>query len=256
MQNESKTAYAESSMTYLTSSDANIKITPKKKGLPDLPENLLTKGRSQTWADISDEASDYSEDSEQPETSAGDWAKHSLVELQCLHELQTAHDSLDYETFKIFSTIGWAQQYIDLKFLNRCLPSYYPRNVTRTTPYLATPLSNQTHEDSSVKTPTIFLLTSTNPLTEVQFTQTHEDLSNAGLKVIPLLGIDGEKVPLMRKMPGEELSSAGDKMGFLMQSTIFESPQKCLLTMKFFGGYSQKTPANLSFMKNREPSSH
>ena len=49
------------------------------------------------------------------------------------------------------------------------------------------------------KNPTIFLLTSTNPYTAVQFTQTHEDLTNAGLSVIPLLGLDGEKVPLMKK---------------------------------------------------------
>ena len=175
------------------------KTYAQKKGLPELPENLKTKSRSQTWADLSDEASDYSEDSQQPETSAGDWAKRSLVELQCLHELQTSRYFLDDETEKIYRTIGCAQHYIDLKFLNRCLPSYYPKNVTRTTPYLAIPLSNQTHEDSSVKAPTIFLLTSTNPSTETQFTQTHEDLSNAGLKVIPLLGIDGERVPLMRK---------------------------------------------------------
>ena len=170
-----------------------------KQGLPELLKTPETTGRSQTWADMSDDASDYSEDSQQPETSAGNWAKRSLTSLQCLHELQTSRNNLDFETNKIYSTIGCAQCYIDVKFLNKCLPAYYPEKVTRTTPYMVTPLSNQTQNEPNVKIPTIFLLTSTNPLTEVQFTQTHEDLTNAGLSVIPLLGLDGEKVPLMRK---------------------------------------------------------
>ena len=161
----------------------------QKHGLPN-PE---TTG-SQTWADMSEDVSDYSDDSQQPETSAGDWARCSLMDLQSLHELQISRNKLNPETRQIYGTIGCAQNYIDLKFLNNCLPDHYPERVTRTTPFMVAPIS-----EFNENTPTIFLLTSTNPFTVAQFIQTHDDLTDSGLRVIPLLGLDGEKVSLMKK---------------------------------------------------------
>ena len=177
------------------------KTQARKTGSPELPANLRisARNRPQIWADLSDESSDYSEDSQQPETSASIRARHSLAEIQCLQELRTSHRHLDRETAKIHKEIGCAQYYTDPKFLHRCLPSCYSESTTQETPYMAVPIIKGTHVNSSTHAPTIFLLTSTNPSTQIQFTQTHEDLTNAGLTVIPLLGIDGEKVPLMKK---------------------------------------------------------
>ena len=161
----------------------------RKFGLPH-PE---TTG-SQTWADMSEDMSDYSDDSQQPETSAGHWARSSLIELQSLQELQICRSKLSCEAYHIYDTIGCAQYYVDLRFLNTCLPDHYPERVTRTTPFLVAPIS-----EFKKNTPTIFLLTSTNPFTMTQFIQTHDDLTDSGLKVIPLLGLDGERVPIMQK---------------------------------------------------------
>ena len=170
--------------------------------------------RPQIWADLSDESSDYSEDSQQPETSASIRARHALAEIQCLQELRTTKHHLDIETEKNHKEIGCAQYYADPDFLHKCLPSHYPGRITRETHYKAIPFIKGAHANPSRHAPTIFLLTSTNPSTQTQFTQTHDDLTNAGMSVIPLLGLDGEKVPLMKKTPGEELSSAGDTMAF------------------------------------------
>ena len=45
--------------------------------------------------------------------------------------------------------------------------------------------------------PSVFVLTSTNPQTKRQWTEMCNDFAEIGLDVIPVLGLDGEKVPCM-----------------------------------------------------------
>ena len=51
---------------------------------------------------------------------------------------------------------------------------------------------------SSSSKPSVFVLTSTNPQTKRQWTETCSDFDRIGLEVIPVLGLDGEKVPCMK----------------------------------------------------------
>ena len=110
-----------------------------------------------------------------------------------------AKHHLDAETYRFHKEIGCPQRYADPDFLHKCLPSHYPRGIAQGTLNKAIPFIKGEHTHSGGHAPTIFLLTSTNPSTQTQFTQTHDDLTAAGMTVIPLLGLDGERVPIMQR---------------------------------------------------------
>ena len=157
----------------------------RKTESPELPPELsgsTSRGKPRTWPKDDDDSSDsvssyYSEDSQQPETSASIKAQDTLAEIQCLQELLMAKHHLDAETYRFHKEIGCPQHYADPDFLHKCLPSHYPRGIAQGTLNKAIPFIKGEHTHSGRHAPTIFLLTSTNPSTQAQFTQTHDDLT-------------------------------------------------------------------------------
>ena len=156
------------------------------------------------WHEADDDSSSdsassyYSDDNEEPEVSAHNAsikAQDTLADVQCLQELLMPRHQLDADTRALQDEIGCPGHYSDPDFLHKCLPSCYPRGVDQDKLDRAIPFV----KGEETLSPSIFLLTSTNPKTQMQFTQTHANLVASGMTVIPLLGIDGERVPAMRR---------------------------------------------------------
>ena len=157
------------------------------------------------WHEADDDSSSdsasryYSDDSQEPEVSASIKAQDTLADMQCLQELLMPRHHLDADTRELQNEIGCHEHYVDPDFLHKCLPSCYPRGVVQDKLDKAIPLVKGKETLSGRHAPSIFLLTSTNPRTQMQFTQTHANLVTSGMTVIPLLGLDGERVPVLRR---------------------------------------------------------
>ena len=108
---------------------------------------------------------------------------------RCMDELGVPLEEIDKTMLSLFVEIGNLSHGCDLEFLGMCT------SIEAEIPTVVTPL----HIDAKYPPgkPSVFVLTSTNPQTKEQWTETCNDLEGIGLNVVPVLGLDGESVPCM-----------------------------------------------------------
>ena len=108
---------------------------------------------------------------------------------RCMDELGVPLEEIDKTMLSLFVEIGNLSHGCDLEFLGMCT------SVEAEIPKIVTPLHIDTKYPPGK--PSVFVLTSTNPQTKEQWTETCNDLEGIGLNVVPVLGLDGESVPCM-----------------------------------------------------------
>jgi hypothetical protein len=122
----------------------------------------------------------------------------ALSKLVHVTDLLIPKEDLDDDIRRLYHSIGDIYAYHDDTFLRRVCPpgaplQNDPRSPVPVVPLLLSP-SLQTAR------PTIFVLTSTHSKTETQWKETYADLTDTlQLRVVPLIGLNGEEVPCMIK---------------------------------------------------------
>ncbi len=156
------------------------------------------------WADSSSSSDDESSE----DGSDKDFAERGSVHrMTCMAELGVSRDELNKVMLSLFEEIGILAAYCSPAFLAECIPAKFEgTHETASAPRQVTPLHDNVKypppepgggHTGMLKRPSVFVLTSTNPQTKRQWTETYNDLTCIGLEVIPVLGLDGERVPCM-----------------------------------------------------------
>ena len=130
------------------------------------------------------------------------------VKKKCLEELLLPMDELDNIMLSLWLEIGEfsATHTCDVNFLG------ITATITAEIPRAVVPL--RVEEKYTDKKPSVFVLTSTNGKTKLQWEATCRNIEKIGLEVVPVLGMDGEEINCMKTQAWRRAQMAWALKGF------------------------------------------